>query len=109
MTVNDLIKSLSLETINLSDGDRSVEGGYTGDLLSWVMGRGGYGNAWITIMSNVNILAVAALLDFSCVILAENSEVSEELRSLAASKGINLLRSGKSSFELCAALGRLLG
>ncbi|PKM62759.1 MAG: hypothetical protein CVU97_03655 [Firmicutes bacterium HGW-Firmicutes-21] len=107
MTVNNIIDKLSLETINLSDGDRNVEGGYTGDLLSWVMGRAESGNAWITIMSNVNILAVAALLDFSCIILAENADVSEELRTLAAQKRINLLRSEKSSYKLCVELGRL--
>ena len=71
MTVNELAKRLSLRTIALSDGDRDVEGVYIGDLLSWVMGRAQSGNAWITIMSNLNIVAVATLADVSCIILAE--------------------------------------
>jgi hypothetical protein len=50
--------------LNLSDGEKEITGGYTGDLLSWVMGRASCGNAWITIMSNINIIAVASLLDF---------------------------------------------
>lgn len=108
MTVNKAIEALTLEIINLSDGERIIDGGYAGDLLSWVMGRASCGNAWITIMSNVNILAVAALLDFSCIILAENAEISDELKALAAQKGINLLRSEKNSFVLCNELGRLL-
>ncbi|HAN20778.1 MAG: hypothetical protein A2Y15_03395 [Clostridiales bacterium GWF2_36_10] len=108
MTVNKAINSLSLEIINLTDGDRNIDGGYTGDLLSWVMGKAFYGDAWITIMSNVNILAVSSLLDFSCIILAENVEISDELKAMAAQKGINLLRSEKSSYTLCTELGKLL-
>lgn len=108
MTVNKAIELLSLEVINLTDGEKNIDGGYTGDLLSWVMGRASYGNAWITIMSNVNILAVASLLDFSCIILSENVEISDDLKVLAMQKNINLLRSEKNSFTLCAELGKLL-
>jgi hypothetical protein len=108
LTVNDITQKLSLEVLNLSDGQREITGGYTGDLLSWVMGRASCGDAWITIMSNINIIAVASLLDFSCIILAENAEVDQSLVKLAAEKNINLLRSEKNSFMLCRELGRLL-
>ena len=108
MTVRNMIEKLSLEVLNLSDGERTIAGGYTGDLLSWVMGRASSGDAWITIMSNINILAVASLLDFSCIILAENAEVDQSLLTTAADKKINLLRSDKHSFTLCCELGKLL-
>ncbi len=39
---------------------RAVPGGNCGDLLSWVMGRAGSGSAWITVMGNVNAVAVAS-------------------------------------------------
>ena len=70
MTVDRLIQELSLETLHLADKSRLVEGGYCGDLLSWVMGRARSGNAWVTIMTNVNVVAVAALTDVSCVVFA---------------------------------------
>lgn len=108
MTVYSIIKKMSLEVLNLSDGEKTITGGYTGDLLSWVMGRASCGNAWITIMSNINVIAVASLLDFSCIILAENVEIDPTIVSLAEEKKINLLRSKKNSFELCSELGRLL-
>lgn len=108
MTVNSIIEKMSLEVLNLSDGEKTVTGGYTGDLLSWVMSRASAGSAWITIMSNINIIAVASLCEVSCVILAENAETEQSVISLAAEKKINLLRSGKSSFELCGELSRLL-
>lgn len=108
VTVNDIIKELSLEVINLFDGNKTVEGGYTGDLLSWVMSRAENKNAWITIMNNSNIIAVAALLDLSCIILSENVAVDYNLKKLANEKNINLLRSEKDSFTLCYKLGKLI-
>ncbi|HOJ47493.1 MAG TPA: DRTGG domain-containing protein [Bacillota bacterium] len=108
MTVNNLVEKMSLEVLNLSDGEKTVTGGYTGDLLSWVMSRASAGDAWITIMSNINIIAVASLCDVSCIILAENAEAEQSVVSLAAEKKINLLRSEKSSFALSCELGRLL-
>ena len=37
----------------------------------WVMGKARAGNVWVTIMSNINVPAVASLSDVSCVIIAE--------------------------------------
>ena len=71
ITVQGLIDSIPLTVFHLDDPDRPVEGGYCGDLLSWVMGRAPAGGAWLTIMSNVNVAAVAALADTACVVLAE--------------------------------------
>ena len=36
-----------------------VDGCYVGDLLSWVMARAQAGNVWLTVMGNVNAVAVA--------------------------------------------------
>lgn len=42
---------------------REIAGIFTGDLLSWAMGRAKEGDAWFTVMGNVNAVAVAALAD----------------------------------------------
>jgi hypothetical protein len=73
MTVNTVCERLGLEVLNLADGEREVCGVYAGDLLSWVMGHASESNVLVTIMSNINTLAVASLLDLSCVILAESA------------------------------------
>ena len=67
MTVNELMTACNFEAVCLPDADREVSGAYVGDLLSWVMGRAQADNAWITIMSNVNVIAVASLSDVACV------------------------------------------
>ena len=71
MTVRELAKNLCLTVHALPDGDREISGVYIGDLLSWVMGRADTDEAWITIMSNRNIVAVATLADTACILLAE--------------------------------------
>lgn len=104
MTVNDIIKKLSLEAVTLPEGDREVTGCYIGDLLSWVMGAAKAGDAWITIMSNINIVAVASLCDTACIILAEGVELSEEVKNAAEARGVNVLTSKQSAFAIAKEL-----
>lgn len=104
MTVKDIIERCSLSLIHGADTSRAVEGVYAGDLLSWVMGHGEYGQCLVTIMSNVNVLAVASLLDLSCVILAEGVKPDEEFISIAKEKEINILCSSDSTFTICTKL-----
>ena len=99
MTVNELLTRADLTAAALPDGDREVTGVYIGDLLSWVMGRTTSGDAWITIMSNRNIAAVATLADTACIILAEGVQPDEGVAELAEQKGINLLLSSVSAYE----------
>lgn len=100
MTVSELKEKLALEEISLPDGEREVTGCYIGDLLSWVMGAAKSGDAWITIMSNVNIVAVAALCDTALIILAEGVTVDDEVKNAAMLRGVNILYSSKSAYEL---------
>ena len=108
MTVNELAEKFNLTAVALPNGDRQVNGCYIGDLLSWVMGKAQCDDAWITIMSNINVIAVASLCDTACIILAENVTLEEEVQATAEGRGINILSSDKSAFELAKALAELL-
>ena len=108
MTVREMSEKLNLNVICMPDGDREVSGGYAGDLLSWVMGRAQSGDAWITIMSNLNIIAVASLADPSCIILSEGVTVDDTVRSRAEAQGVNLLSSELDTFALCAMIAKEL-
>lgn len=104
MTVKQLIDRLSLEAITVADPDREVTGGYAGDLLSWVMGRAQEGEAWVTIMTNINVVAVASLADVACVVFSESVDVEADVVAAAAARGVTLLRSAMPTYALCAAL-----
>ncbi len=105
MTVKELAEKLNLKAICEDDTEREIDGAYTGDLLSWVMGRAKSGNVWVTIMSNVNVIAVATLCDVSMVILSENSNLDKEALIKAKAQGINVYSSDKTSYQLCAEIG----
>lgn len=58
--------------------DKEISGVYICDLLSWVMSHAKKGNAWITVMSHANVIAVASLLDLGCIIIPEDIEMDKD-------------------------------
>ncbi|MFR2562750.1 MAG: [Fe-Fe] hydrogenase large subunit C-terminal domain-containing protein [Anaeromassilibacillus sp.] len=63
MNVEQVCKQLELHVLVGEDLSREVTGGYTGDLLSWVMARLPADAVWFTVMGTVNAIAVASLAD----------------------------------------------
>ena len=108
MTVIELSKRLNAKNICLPCPEREIIGAYVGDLLSWVMGRAPADCAWITIMSNLNVVAVASLADVACVILSEDVVLDDDALKKAEKEGINILSVKESSYEVCASLSDLL-
>ena len=108
MTVEQLITQLDAQILSLPEGDRAVRGCYAGDLLSWVMGKARSGNVWVTIMSNINVPAVASLADVSCVIIAENAVPEDDVIAAAEARGVNILLMPDSVYNICLKLGALL-
>ncbi len=101
MTVKTFADAAGFSVVCMPDPEREVKGAYIGDLLSWVMGRASASNVWITIMSNINIIAVATLSDVSCILIAEGVTLPEEVIVLANSKNINIISSQLAAYE-CA-------
>ncbi len=109
MTVSDLSKSINAQIVAGADSaDNTVECGYCGDLLSWVMGRAKEGAAWVTVMGNVNAVAVAVLADIACIVLAENSSLDDEAKAKAEEHSVPILKSDIPQYELCVAIDKLL-
>lgn len=108
MTVKQLAQTCGLHPAVMPNGEREITGVYIGDLLSWVMGRAADGDAWLTIMSNQNIVAVASLASVACVVLTEGVKLDAGVAELAAQKGINVLYAADSSYETAKLLASLL-
>ncbi len=108
MKISELASALDAEIITLPDGEREPESVYAGDLLSWVMGRAEEGALWITIMTNRNVLAVASLHDFACVLITDGAELDDGFAALAAEKEINVLRTSMSTYEACVKVAHLI-
>ncbi len=108
MKVKELLERDEFKEVCVTDGEREICGAYSGDLLSWVMGRAKPDNAWITIMSNMNIVAVASLIDFSCIILSENVSLEADVLKTAEAKDINIISTELPAYETALLLGELL-
>lgn len=72
---------------------------YTCDLLSLVMGRAQQDDAWITVMGNVNSIAVAVLADVACIILAEGMMLDADGLKKATEQDVAVLASTLPVYE----------
>ena len=108
VTVETLSQNGKFSAVALPEPQREINGVYIGDLLSWVMGRAKADDAWITIMSNINVVAVASLADVSCVILAEGVTLDEATVKAAEGKGINVLKTELPIYETAKILSELI-
>ena len=101
MTVQTLAASTFLEVLHLSEDakEKELTGVYCCDLLSIAMTKVPAGAVWVTVMSNLNTLAVASLTEAACVILAEGATVEETLLERAKQQGICLFRTERPVFE----------
>ncbi len=108
MKVKQLIEKLELTVLTEGDLEKPCDGCYCGDLLSWVMSRARENDIWLTVMGNINAVAVAVLTDCACIILTENSALDENARERALQQNITVLRSDKNAYELSVLISRLL-
>ena len=108
MKVAELAEKLDLKAAAGASGmDREVSGCYIGDLMSLAMARLEENNVWITIQTNVNVVAVSVLTEAGCIILADGVTPDAGAAEKAELEGIPILTSEKSAYELAKQLGEL--
>lgn len=110
MTVGDIKEKLGLKALCESEDSlsREVTGGYCGDLLSWVMSRAKAGDAWMTVMGNVNSIGVAALADIACIILTESAPLDEDARAVRSKTASQYIRPRRTPIETAVSLSGLI-
>ncbi len=87
MTCNELENSDFLEKV--LDGENSdIVGCYCCDLLSVVMARGKNDHVFVTVMGNMNAVAVASLCEMPVIVVAEGMQVDEDMITKAKTAGV---------------------
>lgn len=81
--------------------EKEISGVFCGDLLSWVMGNCEPGQAWITVQTHLNIVAVAALKEISCLIIVQGAEVPQATLDKVLEENIALFQVPKSAYDVC--------
>ncbi len=108
MKVNELKDKLKLEELTMGDPEAECTGCYSGDLLSWVMSKADAGDIWLTVMGNINAVAVSVLCDCACIILTENAALDDAARAKAETQGVTVLRSDKNAYQLSVEISKLI-
>lgn len=109
VNLSTIIESLGL-TVLTEEKDFSqipVNNGYISDLLSCVMAGAPNQSVWVTLQAHNNIIAVAALLDLSAIIISEGAMPDSATIAKANEEGITLLQTEKNSFHTVGKLWEL--
>jgi predicted transcriptional regulator len=106
---NSIIKTLelTLQTKNV-DLERKIRGAYCGDLLSDVLAHASPGDLWITIHRHRNIVAVAALVNLSGLIITGNRPPDPDTLETAGKEGIPLFTTPFNNFQAAGKLYKIL-
>ena len=109
MNLQALIDHLKLKILTQEKNFSSVpvKSGYCSDLLSCVMTGARPEGVWITLMAHSSIVAVAALLDLSAIIITENAQPDSETINQANQKGVTMLSTTADNFETVGRLWEL--
>jgi hypothetical protein len=109
MKIETIVRALGLEVKCGKDSlDKEVTGGYTGDLLSDVMGNSKEGYIWITRQVHQNIVAVASLKEHAGIILINSCQPTQETLEKAESEKIPIMVSDLPAFEISGKIYNLL-
>ena len=103
MTVGELMQRNGWHAAS-GEPKSEITGTIVCDLLSWVMARGAKGTVWITVQTHLNVVAVASLHDFACVIVPDGIEVGHDVLDTADEKGVCILLAPCSPYSAAAAL-----
>ena len=107
MTVQELARWLNARNAAPgTDETAQVHCGYAGDLLSWVLGHGRAGMAWVTVLTHENVAAVAVLTKAACVILPDGLLPERELLERARQENLPILTAGQNAYQVCLRMGQ---
>lgn len=106
MKAEELAKLLDAQAVCAGADDKEIRGGYCGDFLSFVMGKAPADAAWFTVMSNVNVAAVAYMADVGAVVLCEGVRPDDLLAERCGKEGIPLLITPLDAYHAAARLAR---
>jgi len=109
MKLEKIVQALGLEVKCGKDYlGKEVKGGYTGDLLSDVMGNSRDGYIWITRQVHQNIVAVASLKEHAGIILINSCQPTQDTLEKAEAEKIPIMVSDLPAFEISGKIYNLL-
>ncbi len=100
MKVSDILNSSYELLTNQKTLNNTFHGVYQTDLLSAAIKSAKPNQGLITLISHVNTVALAMMIDLSLIIIAEHRNVTAEMIDKANEEGICILSTELKSFEI---------
>ena len=72
------------------------------------MSRNPAGSVWVTVMGNVNTIAVAVLTEGGCIVIAEGAQLDETALEKAKQQNVTVLKTDMPVFEAALAAHDLI-
>ena len=105
MVVKELLEYEEFKMLTDCNGkERTIEGVFINDLLSYVMSHGKENDLWITVQIHPNIIAVAELIGISVIVVPEGIKVEDVTIEKAKEKGIDILSTDLDAYSICKLL-----
>jgi len=106
MTLQDIIDQLDLTVLTPRQDFSQITpaSGYASDLLSCVMAGAKRRGVWVTLQAHANIVAIAALLDLSAIIVTEGAMPDASAIAKASQEGIPVLSTAQPTFYVAGKL-----
>lgn len=101
MKVKELATLPNLILLNEIKENAEIKNYYCGDLLSFIMGNAHKeSTCLLTVMTSMNVIGVAVLLDFKAIIFTSNTNPSEEVIKKASDENIPLFKTPLDGLEI---------
>jgi len=109
MRLDEIVRALGLEILTpVADLSRTVDNGYTGDLLSDVLAGARSGDLWTTIQRHANVVAVAKVTGIAAIVIAGGARPSGDVLQKAEAEGVPILATPDPLFAITGRIHRLL-
>jgi hypothetical protein len=109
MKLSEVMNNLNLRLLTEPKDFSQIQitSGYSSDLLSCVMAGAAKQDVWVTLQSHNNIVAVAALLELSAIIITEGAVPDENTIAKANAEEVVLLSTSEKTFHVIGKLWEL--
>ena len=105
MKLRQIVEKFRLKVVcNADNLDVEVNNGYVSDLLSDVLANSEENDLWITLQIHPNIVAIASMKGLSGIEIINGREPEEETVRKAQEKGVAIMVSQMTAFELSGRL-----
>lgn len=108
MKLSEFKEKCGFEVVTDNREDTELTKAFCCDLLSFAMSRTPAGSVWVTVMGNINTVAVAVLTECGCIVLAEGAQIDKNAIDKAEQQGATIFRTDMPVFEAALAAHKLI-